>query len=130
MEFFFEVMIVSGAGELHEVRIDPRTAAVLAAEHATDDDEASELVMFREALRNSELALAELITSASGVISGKAVAATLEFEDGSPEADVLFVNGRCLIEVGVEARAGHVMEIELETGADDRHEGHERERDD
>jgi hypothetical protein len=66
---------------------------VVVADQATAN-EADEVRMFWEILRHSERTLADMIFSASVLINGIAVAAELELEDGTPEADVLFVKGR------------------------------------
>ena len=111
---FYEVMIVGPDGRsLYEVKIDPETGAILEQEKA-GADEAKELRGFRDALRHSELDLPALVRAAATVVKGVPVVAALEMEDGYPVCDVLFVNSRNLIEACVEARAGHLLELELE----------------
>jgi hypothetical protein len=109
---FFEVMIVTPQGALVEVRLDPATGAQIETEDA--EDESDELPGFARALRHAELDLATLVGRAEGVVKGFAVKAALEFEHGDPVCDVVVANSRWLIDVDLEARAGHLREIELE----------------
>lgn len=119
-------------GALFDVEVDARSGEVLGTEQ---EDDAGELRNYREALRHSELDLATLVGRAMQVVHGHPAAAILEFDDGGPECEVLVVNGgRYLIEVEVEGRAGHLLELELASGHeeesddDDEHE-HEHEDD-
>lgn len=125
----FEVDIVGDDGQLHEVRVDSRSGEVVGTGLETDPDDAEELRRFERALRHTELSLADLVARAGEIVHGTAVAAELELEGGHPVVEVVFVAGRYVIEAEVEARAGHLIELELEEmddeddehGHDDRH---------
>ena len=118
---FFEVMIVGADGHLHEVRIDPASGGVLSNEDVTaeadedgeNDGEAHELAAFRATLRHAELTLPALVQKAAEIVNGTPVAAELELEHGGPVCDLRIVHGRYLIQAEVEARAGHLTELEL-----------------
>jgi len=112
--FFYEIMVGTAAGDLHEVQVDPLSGVVQSDDRETEAEEMEELAQFRRVLRYSDRTIAELIASAERLAKGTPVAVEMEMEGVNPEADVLFVNGRHLIEVGVEARAGQVVKIELE----------------
>ncbi|MCC6286027.1 MAG: PepSY domain-containing protein [Phycisphaerales bacterium] len=111
----YEVDLLMPNHALLEVLISPTSGDVLGTEEETDADEAS---MFAGVLRHSERSLSELLRAAEEIVKGRAIAIELEPDDG-PECDVMFVNSRYLIEVGLETRAGHVIELELVPQWDD-----------
>ncbi len=134
VDIFFEVMVVTTHGQLAEVRVDPASGKVIEnqqddeaaeeaeeveeEEEAEEDDEDSEddrdeLPGFIAALRHSELDLAALVEHAEAFLKGTAISAKLEYEDGNPLCDIAFVNGRHVLEAELEARAGHLTEVEL-----------------
>lgn len=130
LEVFFEVMVVGDDGKLHELRFDPASGQLIEDEDVTATEEGEELGEARAVLRQCELQLADLIAKASAVVNGTPVSAALELEHGNPSCDVAIVNGRHLIEAEVEARAGHLTELELvvdeqehEHGEHDAHHG-------
>ncbi|MBK9386956.1 MAG: PepSY domain-containing protein [Planctomycetes bacterium] len=118
----YEVELLGPHGELFEVSIDAATGAVRSAEQEEAEDDDDELREARRALRHCELDLAALIAKGEELAKGSAVAAALEFDDG-PVCELLFANGRYLIEMELEGRAGHLLEIELlpekEAGGED-----------
>jgi len=126
VEIFYEVMIVGADKKLHEVKLSHLNGKVLGNSIENDEDEVRELVGFNEALRHSELTLIQLIASAGNLVNGQAASASLEFDDEGPECEVLIVNGRYLVDVDVEARAGHILEVELAGRGDNEEddEGH------
>jgi uncharacterized membrane protein YkoI len=107
----YSIDVVTEDG-LYDVDVDPTSGAVLSNER--EDDEDDELRAYREVLRHAEKSLVDLADSAGSLIRGQVVSAEFELDDGQPVAEVLLVNGRYLIEAAVEARAGHVVELELE----------------
>jgi uncharacterized membrane protein YkoI len=111
VEVSFEVLILTAGGELVEVEIDAADGSVLEQEEAEDEED--ELPGIRAALRHSEHDLLTLVEKAAGYVKGIAVEAELEFDDGQPVCEVAFVNTRFVIEVEVEGRAGHLLEIEV-----------------
>ena len=111
VQVFFEVMVLTEGGELFEVHIDPMNGAVQSNEEAEEDED--EIPGFRAALRHSELDLQALVEKAKSYVKGTPVSASLEFEHGSPLCDVAVVNTRFVIDVELEARAGHLVELEL-----------------
>jgi uncharacterized membrane protein YkoI len=111
VEVSFEVLILTAGGALVEVEIDAEDGSVLEQEAAEDEED--ELPGIRAALRHSEHDLLTLVEKAAGYVKGIAVEAEFEFDDGQPVCEVAFVNTRCVIEVEVEGRAGHLLEIEL-----------------
>lgn len=117
---FFEVMVVGQDGNLYELKLDPVSGEVRSNEEAGDDEE-EELAEFRAVLRHSELGVAQLIAKAGEVITGQAVKADLELEHGQPLCEVTIVHGRYLIEAKLEGRAGHLVELELASAADEQH---------
>ena len=101
-----------------------------------DGESRREAAAFRRVLRHSEKSLVELAGAVGAVVHGRVVAAEFEIDDGQPVAEFLIANGRYLIEVAAEARAGHLVEIELVDDLRSRHEDddedeeeHEDERD-
>ncbi len=113
---WFEIALVD-QGALHEVRIDTTSGEVVSR---ADEEELGELAGYTRVLRHTELSLEQLIASGQAVVNGTLIEAELEFDDGQPVAELVFANGRSLIEVEVEGRAGHIIEIELdELGRDD-----------
>ncbi|MEZ5965467.1 MAG: PepSY domain-containing protein [Planctomycetota bacterium] len=106
---FFEIMIVATDGELFDVRVNAQDGAILSAAEA--DEDAHELPGFQRALRHTELDLGALVAKAAGIVKGTAFSASLAYEDGAPECEVRFVNQRWILEVTVEGRAGHVVEL-------------------
>lgn len=109
IETVYEIDLLTETGTLLEVRVHPGTGEVLGTEEETDEAEAAS---FARALRQSELTLAQLVETAGNLVKGQAVSASLEADDG-PECEVIFANGRYLIEADLEARAGHLIELEL-----------------
>ncbi len=122
----YEVMVVAGE-ELYEVKLDPTNGEVIEKTKETDEEAQDELREFRTVLRHTDLTLDVLVAKAEEIVKGHVVATTLQFDDGGPECEVFFVNGRYVIETSLEARAGHLIEIEL-LGV--REEGDDEEEDD
>jgi hypothetical protein len=122
MSPFFEVMVVGKDGMLHEVKLDPASGAIQSNEAASDADEIEELAAFRAVLRHTELGLVGLLGKVGEVVNGYPVKAALEFEDGQPHCEVVVVHGRYLIEAKLEARAGHLLELELLAAGDEQDE--------
>lgn len=119
IEVFFEVLILDGEGELVEVRLSPVDGKVLSREEAEDDED--EIPEFAAALRHSERSIEQLIAAAESFVKGTPVKVSLEFEHRTPLAEVAFVNGRNVLEVEVEGRAGHLVGLEL---AEEEHAEH------
>ncbi|MCB1104734.1 MAG: PepSY domain-containing protein [Cephaloticoccus sp.] len=120
---FWSVSILCDAG-LMEFEVAADDGRIIEQEL---EKKAGELREFQEVLRHSELDLTTLIRKAEGYVKGQVVEGELEMDDGAPVAEFVFANGRCLIEVAIEARAGHLVELELKSpGAsgedDDDHE--------
>lgn len=117
---FYEVMIVGNDKQLHEVKLSHLDGGVIEQSVEADEEELEELAGFIEALRHSDRSLTELVSSAQVLVKGKPVSASLELDEEGPECEVLIVKGRYLAEVAVEARAGHIVELELRgAGQDD-----------
>ncbi|MBK8978512.1 MAG: PepSY domain-containing protein [Planctomycetes bacterium] len=110
-QLVYEIVILAG-DELYEVTVDPQSGKVLGNEE-DDDAEEEEVAEFRRVLRHTEKSLAELVGAAQEVIHGKAVTAKLEIDDGQPVCEVVLAHSRYLIEVDVEGRAGHIVDLEL-----------------
>lgn len=137
---FYEVMIVGEDHELHEVQVSHLDGHVLSNAVEDDAEERAELAEFERALRQCEHPLSELANAARGLVTGEVLSASLEFEHGGPVCDVRVVNGRYLVEVEVEGRAGRIVGLELADAEDegeadrparrDRHEGDYDEDDD
>ncbi len=106
----YEFDIVSRKG-MFEVEVHGATGEVLESE--AEDDEDEELAAYRRVLRHSEKSLVELVASAQQLVHGRAIEAEFGIEDGQPVCEMVLANGRYRVEVEVEARAGHVIEIEL-----------------
>ncbi|MCB9886472.1 MAG: PepSY domain-containing protein [Planctomycetes bacterium] len=121
LDVFFEVMVLTAGNELVQVTLDPQTGAVREREEA--DEDAHEIPGFQAALRHSERDLGQLVQAAESFVKGTAVSASLEYEGGMPVCDIAIVNTRCVIDVEIEGRAGHLIEVEL------RREAVEREHD-
>jgi hypothetical protein len=126
MSIFFEVMVVGKDGLLHEVKLDPVSGAILSNEAASDAGEIEDLAAFRAVLRHTEIGLVGLLGKVGGVVNGQPVKAALKLEHGQPECQVTIVNGCCLIDAKLEARAGHLLELEL-SSAGEKEEGEEGE---
>ncbi|MCA8978158.1 MAG: PepSY domain-containing protein [Planctomycetes bacterium] len=126
---FFEVMVLGKDGNLYELKLDPASGEIQSNEEAGDDEE-EELAEFRAVLRHCELGVLQLIAKAGEVVNGHAVKAGLELEHGQPLCEITIVNGRYLIEAKLEARAGHLVELELASGAGESCEEHGEEGDD
>lgn len=134
-DFFYEVMVLTAEGKLFEVRIDPVQGGVKGKSEAEDYE--NEIPGFAAALRHSELDLAALVERAESILKGTPVAAELEYERGGPECSVAFVQTRYVLEATLEARAGHLLELEREDervwngdGEDDRDYDDEEDDDD
>lgn len=113
LEVFFEVLVLDDEGELIEVRLSPVDGKVLSREEAADaEDETSKFVA---ALRHGERSTDQLIAAAEAFVKGTPVKVSLDYEHHTPLAEVAFVNGRHLLEVEVEARAGHLVALEIAT---------------
>ena len=110
---WFEIAIV-GDGALRELRVDASSGEVVGATDEAEDEDHGELARYMRVLRHAELSLEQLIASGQAVVNGTLVEAELEFDDGQPVAELVFANGRSLIEVEVEGRTGHITEIKLE----------------
>lgn len=109
---FFEVLVLSDKGELVELRLSPVDGAVMSRGSARED--ASEVREFIAALRHSERTLDQLVTAAETFVKGLPVKTSIGYESDAPLGEVEFVNGRHIIEVAVEGRAGHLVEIEVD----------------
>jgi len=118
---FFEVMVVGQDRQLYEVKLAPADGKLLSKSIENGAEERAELREFREALRHTERSLVQMIASAEGLVHGQAVSAALEMEEYGPECEVQLAQGRYLVEVDVEGRAGHIVGIEL--AGYDEHEG-------
>ncbi|MCB9891536.1 MAG: hypothetical protein H6833_07805, partial [Planctomycetes bacterium] len=116
----YTVAIVHG-DDLYEVEVDAISGKVLEIE---EDDDEDEVAAYRNVLRHAELSLTQLVQHAQGVVKGHPVHAELEMEGKHPICDVAIANGRYLIDVELEARAGHVLELELASLDEDEDEGH------
>jgi len=115
---FFEVMVVGADGTFYEVRLDPASGGILSDE-AAGADELEELAEFREVLRHTELGLVALLGKAGEVVRGFPYKVGLELEHGQPLCEVKIANGRYLIDADLEARAGHLVELELASGVEE-----------
>ncbi|MFO1030778.1 MAG: PepSY domain-containing protein [Planctomycetota bacterium] len=111
VDVFFEVLVLDGEGELVEIRLSPVDGKVLSREEAEGDED--EIPEFASALRHGERNLEQLVAAAEAFVKGVPVKVSLEFEDRSPLAEVAFVNGRNVIEVEVEGRAGHLVGLAM-----------------
>jgi uncharacterized membrane protein YkoI len=141
IDVVYEVVVLTENGELVEVLIDPKSGALRPTVEDEDDDEAEEddeaedddedeIAGLRTALRHAEFDLATLIEKAESFVKGTPVAAELEFEDGSPLCEVAFVHTRYVIEVEIEGRAGHLIEVELRPETDGAERYEEEDEDD
>jgi hypothetical protein len=116
----WEVKVVGMDGHQHEL-----TWAAMDGRLIEDEVDDDELTRFRELLRHSELTLVGLVDAAGGLVQGQPAAALMGFDDGGPLCEVLIVKDRYLVDVDVEARAGHIVDIELVgfVGDDDDEDG-------
>ncbi|KAA3609436.1 MAG: hypothetical protein DWQ01_08875 [Planctomycetota bacterium] len=112
----YEVSVITPEHQLVEVLVDPKTGEILAQQPETEPDDVQELQRFENLLWHTELSLVQLIEKGEALLKASPVLAELDFENSQPLAEILFVQGRYLIECEVEARAGHVIELELEDG--------------
>lgn len=119
VEVFFEVLVLDADGELVEVRLSPVDGKVLSREEAEGDED--EIPEFATALRHGERNLDQLVAAAESFVKGIPVKVSLEFEDRSPLAEVAFVNGRNVIEVEVEGRAGHLVGLAMAAEGREQH---------
>lgn len=104
-EIEWEVAILDAEGTLWDVSVDAATGQVVEVERADDRDDVEEAAEILEALGANHLRLADLVDRA-GTSHGTAVEA--EFDEDEPEAEVVFVRGRELVEVDLDARTGEV----------------------
>jgi hypothetical protein len=132
-QLVYEVDVLDEHNQLFEVVVDAASGQAGPPEQEQDEDAAQEAREFRRVLRHCELDLAALVAKGEEIAKGAAVAACLELDEG-PECDLLFVNTRYLLEMTLEARAGHLLEIELAAdeaeGDDDEEEGEDGEEGD
>ncbi|MCK5942754.1 MAG: PepSY domain-containing protein [Planctomycetes bacterium] len=140
VDVFYEVMIVGIGGSLHEVKVDPHSGRVRSTEDATEKEGGgSELAEFQQILRHCELDVGGILKKAEAIVRGIPAKVELGWEDGQPVFEVQVVNGRYLIDAELEARAGHLIELELESiqesrenegddGGDDEGDGEDREQ--
>lgn len=128
LEVFFEVMVLTADNELVQVILDPQTGAVREREEADEDED--EIPGFQAALRHSEHDLGKLVEAAESFVKGTPVGASLEYEHGTPVCNVAIVNTRYVIDVEVEGRAGHLVEVELRREAVEHEHGEEGEEGD
>jgi len=121
---FYEVTIVGDDKQLYEVKLSPSDGAIVEQSVEDDLDDLRELRGYAQVLLHTERTLGQLVDGASALVKGQAVYAGLEFDDGGPECEVLVVNGRYLVEVELEGRAGHIVELELVGMQDDDDDEH------
>ncbi len=110
---FFEVKVVTDAGELFKVRVDPRTGEANDPTREEPQEARREIRGYQKTLRDSELSLSELVAKAEEIVRGAAVTAALE--EGR-RFRVRFVSSGYLVDVSLEGRSGELVELELAEG--------------
>lgn len=106
----FGVTIVGHDAKLHEIALSVMDGALIEDEVESNP---RELSAFQRVLRHSEVSLADLISASGKLVIGQPGKAELEWEGINPLCEVTLINGRNLVEVTLESRAGHIVELQL-----------------
>lgn len=101
----FEVMVITGKDELHEVIVDAVSGAVTESIAETDPGDLSEVPAYLRALRGSKRSLASLVKRATRGVEGVPIEATLTAgEEGSVCAVTILNEGKKrVVELGAGA---------------------------
>jgi uncharacterized membrane protein YkoI len=113
-EIAYDIAVVGTDDAVYSITVNPKDGKVLENEAEDDEDEVDEAREGQQVLRVSHFTAAELAARAQGLFVGATpIEVELERHHGEPLAVVRLVQGRAIIDVALEVRAGDLVGLRL-----------------